>query len=236
MYRRIIIALVAVAAVAVGLVAPVAGASAPTKANSQRVCQAIASEPDSPKQELKAIRLAQSANVAALEKPLAAMEKAAQKAVKTGKRAATETKAYFANLTKVFAFAYEECADQQVEAIAKDFSYEGIPSTLEVGSFAMKMVNEGAEDHEIGIAKVAESDTRSTQEIIDAVIAAQKQGQDPEGITFVAGGYAPKGATGYVFGDLEPGRYVYLCSIEVADGPEGHTHAQEGMFGGFTVA
>jgi hypothetical protein len=231
MYRRISVALVAVAAVSVGLVAPVAGASAPTKADPQKVCQAIASQPEGPKQELKAIRLAQSANAAALEKPLAAMEKA----VKTGKRAATETKAYFANLTKVFAFAYEECADQQVEVIAKDFSYEGIPSTLEAGSFAMKMVNEGAEDHEIGIAKIDEGDSRSTQEIVDAIIATP-QDQEPEGITFVTGGYAPKGSTGYVFGDLESGRYVYLCAIDVADGPEGNTHAEEGMFGEFTVA
>jgi len=235
MYRKIIVACMAVAAASVGLVAPVAGASAPTKANPQKICQAIASQPDNPKQELKTIRLAQSANVAALEKPLAAMEKAAQKAVKTGKSAPTETEAFFASLTKVFAFAYEECGDQQIETIAKDYSFEGIPSTLEVGSFAMKMVNEGAEDHEIGIAKVAESDTRSTQEIIDAVIATP-QGQDPEGITFVTGGYAPKGTTGYVFGDLESGRYVYLCSIDVAGGPKGRTHAQEGMFGGFTVA
>ena len=235
MYRKIIVALVAVAAVSVGLVAPVAGASAPTRANPQKVCQAVASQPDSPKQELKAIRLARSGNVAALKPALVAMEKAAQKAVKTGKSAPIETKAYNANLTQVFAFAYEECADQQIEAIARDYSYEGIPSTLEAGSFAIKMVNEGAEDHEIGIAKIAESDSRSTQEIIDAIIATP-QGQDPEGITFVTGGFAPKGTTGYVFGDLESGRYLYLCSIDVAGGPKGHTHAQEGMFGGFTVA
>lgn len=235
MHRRIIVALLAVGAVSVGLVAPVAGASAPTKADPQKVCQAIASQPEGPKQELKAIRLAQSADVAALEKPLAAMEKAAQKAVKTGKSAPTSTKAYNANLAKVFGFAYEECADQQVEVIAKDYLYEGFPSTLEAGSFAMKMVNEGAEDHEIGIAKIDEGDSRSTQEIIDAIIATP-QDQEPEGITFVTGGYAPKGSTGYVFGDLESGRYVYLCSIDVAGGPKGRTHAQEGMFGEFTVA
>ena len=215
MYRKIIVALVAVAAVSVGLVAPVAGASAPTKANPQKVCQAVASQPESPKQELKAVRLAQSGNVAALEKPLAAMEKAAQKAVKTGKSAPTETKAYNANLTKVFAFAYEECADQQIEVTATDTSCDGFPATLDTGTFGVKIANRGASDQFFGVLTVADDDSRSPQEIVDALYATP-DGQDPEGISFVTGTDAPKGASGYAFGTLEAGRHVFVCGSETA--------------------
>jgi len=215
MYRKFIVAFVAIAAVSVGLVAPMAGASAPTRANPQKVCQAVASQPDSPKQELKAIRLARSGNVAALKQALVAMEKAAQKAVKTGKSAPIETKTYNANLTKVFAFAYEECADQQVEVASSDASCDGFPATLDTGTFGVKITNQGADDQFFGVLTVADDDSRSPQEIVDALYATP-DGQEPEGISFLTGADAPKGASGYAFGTLEAGRYVFVCGNETA--------------------
>lgn len=194
------------------IAATAAGASVPAKADPQKVCDAIASQPETPKQELAAIRVAQSGKNPELTKALAALEKAAQKAVKSKKSRVTETDEYNAALAKVFGFGFDECSDTQVEATTTADGLTGVPATVDAGSVGFKLENETDRSVFLGVVKVAPDNTATADEILAALFASEDE--EPEGIEFVAGGRAEAGEAGYALGDLESGRYLLFVGNE----------------------
>lgn len=194
------------------IAATAAGASTPEGANPQKVCDAIQSAPETRKQELAAIRLAQSGKNPELTSALALMEKATQKALRTKKSAPTETGAYNAALTKVFGFGFDECSDTQIEVTTTADGLTGVPATVGAGSVGFKVQNDTDENVFLGVVKVAPDNTATADEILAAIYASEAE--EPEGIEFVAGGGAEAGEAGYAFGDLDSGRYVLFVGNE----------------------
>jgi hypothetical protein len=217
------LAVVTISSLAIGATA--AGASVPAKANPQKVCDAIASAPETPKQELAAIRLAQSGKNPELTKALAAMEKAAQKAVKSKKSRATETDEYNANVGKVFEFGYDECSDVQVEAAVTADGITGVPATVDAGSVGFKVDNETTTSTFLGVIKVAADNTATAEEIVTELFSSEDE--EPEGIEFVGGGGAEAGETGYVLADLESGRYIFITGSDEEGGENTSTQHVE---------
>jgi hypothetical protein len=213
MKRAMTAALAALSISAVAVGATGAGASVATKADPQKVCDAIASQPESAKDELAAIRLAQSGKNPELKKALAAMEKAARKAVKTKKEAPINSDAYNANLEKLFAFAYGECSDVQVEALLGADGLSGFPTTVDAGALGVKLTNETDVGVGFGLVRVDDGNTATTDEIVASIFAAGDEEQ-PEGIQFVGGGGASAGSAGYAIGPVESGRYIFVVFNE----------------------
>lgn len=209
MKRAMSAALAALSISAVAVSATGAGASVGSKADPQKVCDAIESNPETPKQELAAIRLAQTGKNPELTKVLAAMEKAAQKAVKTKSSAPTETKAYSDNLKQLFEFAYRDCTDVQVEATLDDAGFSGVPASVEAGSLGVKVTNETDAEVGFGLVRVDDDNTLSTDEIVAAIFASEEE--EPEGVTFVGGGGASPNDAGYTLGDVDAGRYILVA-------------------------
>jgi hypothetical protein len=212
MKRTMIAVLVAMTITAAGLSAGIAGASVPAKADPQKVCDAISSQPESPKDELAAIRLAQSGKNPELTKALAAMEKAAQKAVKTKKQAPVETDAYQANLEKLFEFGFENCTDVQVEATLGADGLSGFPSSVEAGSLGVELTNDTDDGVGFGLVLVSPDNTATTDEIVASLFAAGDE--TPEGVQFVGGGGAEPNATGVTIAPVEAGRYLFVVYSE----------------------
>jgi hypothetical protein len=208
MKRAMTVALAAAAISAMSIGATIAGASVSTKADPQKVCDAIESDPETPKQELAAIRLAETGKNPELTKALAAMETAAQKAVKTKKSGPTETPAYLANLKRVFEFAYRECTDVQVEATFGATGLAGVPSSVEAGVLGVKLTNETDDEVGFGVVRVDDDNTLTTNEIVAAIFASEDE--QPEGVEFVGGGGAAPNDAGYTVGGVEPGRYILV--------------------------
>ena len=212
MKRTTSAALAAVTISSLAIAATAAGASVPARPDPQKVCAAIASQPETLKQELKAIRLAQSGDNPELEAALAKLEKAAEKAVESGKRGPTQTNAYNAALSKVFAFGFEECSDTQVEATTTADGLTGVPATVDAGSVGFKLQNDTDESVFLGVVKVAPDNTATAEEILAALYASEDE--EPEGIEFVAGGGAEAGEAGYALADLGSGRYLLFVGNE----------------------
>lgn len=216
MKRAMTAALAAVTISSMAVGGSSAGASATTKADPQKVCDAIASNPETPKEELAAIRVAKSGKNPELTKALAAMEKAAQKAVKTKSSAPTETDAYLENLTSLFEFAYRDCTDVQVEASLTGTGLTGVPSSVEAGALGVKLTNETDTEVGFGLVRVDDDNTLTTDEIVAAIFAASGD-EEPEGVEFVGGGGARPNDAGYTIGDVETGRYILVVFGDADD-------------------
>ena len=67
---------------------------------------------------------------------------------------------------EVDAYFFENCDYVTAEVTAKDFSFEGIDEEYDAGSMSFKFTNEGAEDHEIAIARKNDGVTESFEELL----------------------------------------------------------------------
>ena len=118
---------------------------------------------------------------------------------------------------------------------AKDFSFEGIDDEYEAGSMSFKFTNEGAEDHEIAIARKNDGVTESFEELL-----ALPEEEAMTKVTFVTRGFASAGETGYATGVLEPGEHIAVCFIPQGTIGEtegtGQPHFMLGMSQEFTVS
>lgn len=125
-----------------------------------------------------------------------------------------------------------------VEVIAVEYGFNTDVDALEDGNVAFTMSNEGEEEHELIVAKVA--DDFDIEELLAADAAAddEDEGDDEEfppgfeefvGFTFAAPGDS---ANLVPEGELASGRYLMICFV---DAPDGESHAQKGMYREFEI-
>jgi hypothetical protein len=176
---------------------------------------------------------------------LGTMTSAAREVLESGGQdfAPFETPEFMAAQTEVDGWVFENCAfDATYEVIATEYAFEGLPEEVEPGLVAVRLVNEGQEAHEIGIARKAEGTTETWQELLEL-----PEEEAESKVVFVGGGFAPmSGSEGYAFLDLsESGEYAALCFIptgtvmsedgEVTEG-SGPPHFVQGMIAEFNVS
>jgi hypothetical protein len=137
--------------------------------------------------------------------------------------------------TEVDAYFFENCDYVTSEVTAKDFSFEGIDDEYEAGSMSFKFTNEGAEEHEIAIARKNDGVTESWEELF-----ALPEEEALSKVSVVTQGFASPGQTSYTTGVLEPGEHVAVCFIPqgtVGDTEgTGQPHFMLGMSQEFTVS
>jgi hypothetical protein len=121
---------------------------------------------------------------------------------------------------------FDDCGFQQVEVTAAEYSFEGIPGELDADNTAFSFTNDGAEEHEMVLARIVSDVT--LEELLELPEAEQEQNVEFQTATF-----APAGETDYSFTDLESGRYAVVCFVETADGTP---HVAEGMTFEFEVS
>ena len=111
-----------------------------------------------------------------------------------------------------------------VEVEASEFQFDFDESAITPNSTGFRLVNAGAEEHELFVQGVSDDFD------LEAALAqaAEDPEAEPEGLEEEVGGtFAPAGEEGlFAFGEpLAAGRYVMLCFVENEQGP----HALQGM-------
>ena len=143
---------------------------------------------------------------------------------------------------------------EKIEVTAKDYSFEGIPETMAVGS-SLGLKNSSAKEvHEIVVFRLPDTEKRSGKELAKLPMAdLQKALAGPPTMVIVA----PPTQPGFVaVGDgtlSQPGRYLAICAVPTGADPSaymsaaaqskggpvnvpgGPPHMAEGMWAEFTV-
>ncbi len=114
-------------------------------------------------------------------------------------------------------YMLSECGYSALDVQGQDYAYEGVPESLEAGTYGVTFTNAGAEVHEMIMFRLAE-DAGSLEEVM-ALPEDQIEGQ----VTFVTGAFAPPGEADVTFIALEePGRYGLVCFL-----PQGTTSLEQ---------
>ena len=142
----------------------------------------------------------------------------------------TEDPAFVENIQPVDEFALGQCGYDEVDVTAVDYSFEGLPETLDAGTAGFKLTNEGAEPHVLIVVKYNDGDTTSLEDLL-----ALPEDQLMEHATFAGAASAGPGAWGASFMELEPGRYAAFCPIPMG-GEDGPPHFTQGMTAEFEVS
>lgn len=112
--------------------------------------------------------------------------------------------------------------------VAKDYTFTA-PQGLHAGLVALKLDNQGSEDHHAQLFRLNDGVTQ--HQFSDAL----HEGPDKAlalGTTAGGPGVVAPGGQQEVMLDLPAGQYVMICLVS---GPDGHMHAEKGMISFFTV-
>ena len=154
--------------------------------------------------------------------------------------AAFEDPTFAANIAAIDQYVVDNCGYETVDVSMGDYSFTGIPESVDKGVVAFVLSNDGAEVHEFIVARLKGDTT------VDDILALPEDATAKERKKLVqeipGGGFAAPGQSDVALISLKkPGQYVALCFIPVgstpdaADGGDGPPHAHEGMTAEFTV-
>jgi hypothetical protein len=141
----------------------------------------------------------------------------------------TEDPAFAENVQPIDEFALGECGYDEVDVTAVDYSFEGLPATLDAGTVGFKLTNEGAEPHVIVVFKINDGDSTTLEQLLEL-----PEDQVMQHASFAAAASAGPGSWGASFAELEPGRYAAFCPIPM--GGDGPPHFMQGMSAEFEVS
>jgi len=131
------------------------------------------------------------------------------------------------------AYVFDNCEmAEQVDVVAQEYSYDGLPATLPAGRIGVRFDNQGDEVHEAAFLRIVDGEERSIEELLALPEEEAQQLAVP-----VGGLQAGPGEERAAVLDLEPGRYAVICFVPVgmtslAEDPgedAGPPHAFEGM-------
>lgn len=114
-------------------------------------------------------------------------------------------------------YMLSECGYSSLDVQGMDYAYEGVPETLEAGTYGITFENAGAEVHEMVMFRLAE-DAGTVEELLEL-----PDDQLEQQLTFVTAAFAPPNEQDVTFVRLEePGRYALVCFI-----PQGTTSLEQ---------
>lgn len=136
-----------------------------------------------------------------------------------------------------------------VPVTAREYAFQGVPETLQAGTFNFTLDNQGGEVHELHLFRLA-GDVESVREL-----HGRSHDEASDKLTTVGMAQADPGRSDSVEVDLSPGRYAAVCLIPAGTRPDGghsehdmeqmedmvfdpnaDTHFRRGMFADFTVS
>jgi hypothetical protein len=147
-----------------------------------------------------------------------------------------ETPEFESAIAQIDEWVAGNCDYPVTEVVGRDFSFEGVPDSLERGVNLFKFTNEGTELHELLVVRF-----RGDESLEELLQLSDEEGQ--RRTVFMGATFAAQGDTTYLYTNLaRPGRYAALCFLPVgstdqaaAESAEGPPHAVEGMATEFTV-
>ncbi len=135
----------------------------------------------------------------------------------------------------------DKCGFNEIDAQAEDYKFSGIEDEVDAGAAVITFENNGAEYHEIALARINDDVDLSAEDLL-ALPQEEAEGM----VTILNGAFAAPGETGYTALELEPGRYLVACFVPTGmtpaaleENPEfegGEPHFMQGMVTEFTVA
>ena len=137
---------------------------------------------------------------------------------------------------RTHAFDVESCGWQVQDVNATEYSFGDIPPTVGAGPTSFELINDGAELHEMVLARKNPGVTETVEEL-----AALPDEEAQAKVTTVGSVYTDPDTQDYVVVDLEAGDYVMLCFVPMGMTseddvpPDSAPHYTEGMLAEFTV-
>jgi uncharacterized cupredoxin-like copper-binding protein len=127
-------------------------------------------------------------------------------------------------------WGHDNCGFQNVDLVAKDFTFAGAPSTLKAGPTSILMKNEstGGQFH-VALMARPKDQTMTTEQFIALPMEQLMQAVDIEPSAAAA---APGQSGGFV-AELKPGKYFLVCPVGGDDGQA--PHFMQGMINEVTV-
>jgi hypothetical protein len=157
---------------------------------------------------------------------------------------------------EVIEYMKANCGYAEVDAVASEYQFEGLPAEIPAGGAIFSLENAGEQVHELAVMRINDDVTLTVEELL-----ALPQEEAMSMVTPAAFAFAFPGTVSYGTADLTAGRYFALCFLpdgatpevlmqleEVGvDGPEdtipeglgielGPPHFTKGMVHEFTVA
>lgn len=131
--------------------------------------------------------------------------------------------------------AIDTCADDVLDLVALDYTYEGVTPTVSPGRIGLRLDNQGEEVHEAVVYRRLEGATADADDLFE--LTEEERASELE---FVGVAFVDTGSEGVALVALEPGDYVVACLVAVGtttidaeiDGP---LHTSRGMLAEFTV-
>jgi hypothetical protein len=108
-----------------------------------------------------------------------------------------------------------ECGFAELEVLATDYAYGGIPEDVPAGPTIMRLTNGGEEVHEMVLVRRLEGADDPVEELL-----AMPDDEVFTKIEFVGFALAMPGASSGLVADLTPGRYIVVCFLPVGATPE----------------
>jgi hypothetical protein len=126
---------------------------------------------------------------------------------------------------------HSDCGYEAVDVSGIDYAFEGVPDSLAAGPTSFAFTNDGTEEHEMVMFRLADGETRPIEELL-----ALPEAEAEEAVTFTGATFSPIGETTYAVADLEAGSYAAVCFIPVGGAEDGPPHFTEGMIAEFEVS
>jgi hypothetical protein len=139
-------------------------------------------------------------------------------------------------ITTVDTWVADNCGYEVIDVTATEYQFEGIPETIEAGTTLFRFTNEGAELHELAVARI------KGDESLEEILELPEREQESK-VQLITHGFAAPGQTGVAYAQLsKAGTYGAVCFIpvgatteEAIETTEGPPHVMEGMFAEFEV-
>ena len=123
---------------------------------------------------------------------------------------------------------FEGCpASARVDVTGVDYGFEGVPEQVAAGNVAVRFTNQTSneEPHELILLSRPEGDDTPLDELAAMAPDELMSSMPMAGVVFAD----RQGSESTAFMELEPGRYVAICTIPVGGGESGDPHATHGM-------
>ena len=181
-----------------------------------------------------------SASPSELTETLQTIVRGVQSALQSGKDP-SEDPAFQRNLNVVDEYRYNSCGYQTADVTTTEYKFAGLSKTFTPGPIAVKLIDTGAEIHEMAALRLKTKD--SVKKVLGLSENEQQKKAENVGAAFVQ-----KGETDFIIFDFsKPGRYAIACFLPVGSTSEkeaeekshehggGTPHWKKGMYAGVTV-
>jgi hypothetical protein len=134
---------------------------------------------------------------------------------------------------------FEECSSvAAIDVDGVDYAFDGLPDSVEAGRLAVRLHNRSDSDQPHELIVLTAADGRSADELVGLPMDELMQQARPVGLAFAD----EAGTSSTTLIDLEPGSYLLICTLPVAEGGEEaagdgphSSHADRGMVATLTV-